>query len=380
MHLTVALAEPGWHPASWRFSSRPAARLAPFAEMAETAERAGIDALLLGLPAAPESRRMHPTPRVHLDPLPLLGSLIARTQRIGLAAYWATDMAEPFHVARVLATLDHLSGGRSGWIVGRLPRERLRRAFGQAVALDDAAGWARTDEFVDVVGKLWDSWEDGGFAVDQQSGVFADADRVHPIRHEGAHFKVRGPLNVPRPVQGQPVVIWAGADGPEVRAVAAASAELVLAACPSPAEARTLRNGWREAASRAGRDPDAVRLMMNVMPILGANPAQAARRAAEADALAEGPPAVDPDAPVPTPAQRFVGTPAEFSAMLAAWIEGAACDGFNILPAIAAQDLAILAQEVVPMLQQQGLRPHASRDGTLRERLGLARTRSRFAV
>jgi alkanesulfonate monooxygenase SsuD/methylene tetrahydromethanopterin reductase-like flavin-dependent oxidoreductase (luciferase family) len=120
MHLLASLAAHGWHPAAWRVSGTAGfAGAAPFKAAAQTAERGGLDAVLLGLPTAPLAvRAAGRVDGLQLDPLPLLGLLIGATRRIGLGGYWPADVAEPFHVARVFATLDHLAGGRTGWIAG----------------------------------------------------------------------------------------------------------------------------------------------------------------------------------------------------------------------------------------------------------------------
>ena len=276
------------------------------ADMATTAERGGLDALWLGHGDAPA-----------LDPLPLLGSLIARTQRIGLGAAWSLDYSEPFHVARVFATLDHLSGGRTAWLFGQADAPAL---FDHRTAVIDPA--ARAVEFVDVVTKLWDSWEDEAFLLDVATGRFADPARVHPIVHAGPFFTVRGPLNVPRSVQGHPVVAQALGD-----------------AAPNPAAEILLVAG--DAATRHGlRRPGRI-MLREWTPDLGKAPAALAR--AMVDRLAQQD-----------------------------------CDGFNLrLPP---DDLARFTDTVVPLLQQQGHRPAASIGTTLRGKLGLARPRSRYAA
>lgn len=183
--------------------------------MTRTAERCKLDAVIFA--------------GTRLDPLPLMGSMIGITSRIGLAAGWTVDFTEPYHVARVFATLDYLSYGRSAWLVEMFDTDRLLPLIGKP---PEAAGIAsyceRAGEFIGVVKALWDSWEDEGFALDKASGMFADPDRVHPINHAGRYFTVRGPLNVPRPPQGTPPLIMRDPADPVARQFVATQADVVL--------------------------------------------------------------------------------------------------------------------------------------------------------
>jgi alkanesulfonate monooxygenase SsuD/methylene tetrahydromethanopterin reductase-like flavin-dependent oxidoreductase (luciferase family) len=363
VHLFVSLAAHGWHPAAWRVSGQAGfAGAAPFLRAARTAEEGGLDAVLLGLPTA--SRAARASARVdglHFDPLPLLGLLIGATERIGLCGYWPVDVAEPFHVARVFATLDHLSGGRTGWIAGLAGRAETEGRFQRAdLPYEGPDALARQVELIDVARRLWDSWEDRSFVVDQATGTFADSDHVHPIDHADRFFTVRGPLNVPRPVQGQPVILQRDVLA-SARSGIAASAEVVLAAPAALAEAKAARAEWRALA------PD-VRYVASLVVVLGETEAIATKRAAELDALA------DDRRP------RFVGTPEQLAAHLAQWQAAGACHGFDILPAVLSIDLDLLVTGVVPLLRARGLRPKGYAGGTLRDHLQLARPLSRFAA
>ena len=345
--------------------------------MARAAERGSIDAVLLGLPTVSAALRADgKVDGLRLDPLPLLGALIGATERIGLCAYWPGDIAEPYHVARVFATLDHLAGGRTGWIAGLEGPAELADKFQRLdLPIGGAEAAARLVELIDVARQLWDSWEDKGFVVDQATGTFADPERVHPIDHAGRFFTVRGPLNVPRPVQGQPVILYRdvplGEGVGEARLGAAASAEIVLATSATIAEAKASRAEWRALAARQDRAADSVRFVLRVMPILADTEAAAHKRAAELDGLA---------GESADPAPRFVGTPEQFAVHLADWHGASACDGFDILPAVSSLDLDLLVDVVVPLLRQRGLRPAGYDASTLRGHLGLQRAASRFAA
>jgi len=363
VHLFTSLAAHGWHPAAWRVSSQAGFEGAtPFLRAAKAAECGGLDGVLLGLPAASRATRAAgKTDGLHLDPLPLAGLLIGATRHIGLCAYWPADVAEPFHVARVFATLDHLSGGRTAWVAGLGGPEELTGRFQRPDHnLSDGEAAERFVELVDVARQLWDSWEDKGFVVDQATGTFAASEHVHPIDHAGRFFTVRGPLNVPRPVQGQPVIIHRDRP-PSVRGGLAASANIVLGEPTTLVEAKTARAEWRALA------PD-VRYVVRLEVILGESDAVATKRAAELDGLANDSRA------------SLVGTPEQLAEHVAAWQTAGACDGFDILPAVTAPDLDLLANAVVPLLRARGLRPAGYAGRTLREHLQIARPLSRFAA
>jgi alkanesulfonate monooxygenase SsuD/methylene tetrahydromethanopterin reductase-like flavin-dependent oxidoreductase (luciferase family) len=375
VHLFASLAAHGWHPAAWQVTGRPGFEgAAPFVAAVRTAERGGLDAVLLGLPSAPRAiRAAGKVDGLRFDPLPLLGLLIGATRQIGLCGYWPADVAEPYHVARVFATLDHLANGRTGWVAGLDGDAELAGRF-QLPSLprheNDAA--AREIELIDVVRQLWDSWEDEGFVVDQSTATFADPARVHPIEHAGRFFTVRGPLNVPRPVQGQPVILHRDAPPGAVRAGIAASAEVVLGEATTMAEAAGDRSDWRTLAARSGRAPESLRYVVRVMPILAETEEAAHRRAGNLDESTG-------DA-VGAAVLRFVGTPEQFATHLAEWHAAQACDGFDILPAVQPIDLALVVDAVVPLLRRRGLVRVGYEAPTLRGHLGLRRQPSRFAA
>ena len=353
IHVALSLAGSGYHPASWQVSRLPAAPNARACQaVARQAEAAGVDAILLGIPVKGAS--LGSSGRVNtmqLDPLPLLGSMIAVTRHIGLGASWTVDFTEPYHVARVFATLDHLSYGRTGWIVDMFGTDALLPLIGKPAQTADVAAYCeRAGEFIDVVRQLWDSWEDEAFALDKASGMFVDPDHVHPINHVGPYFQVRGPLNVPRPPQGNPVLIVEDPADTTARRFVANIADVILIDGPSVARCQELHD------MAGGRD---VRVLANIHFTLGETESAAQHRAATLDALAmplfgEG---------------RFIGTPARFAEQLADWHRQGGCDGFNLLPAVLPDDVDML---VIP---QDGVRTTT----TFRERLGLVRPRSQFA-
>jgi FMN-dependent oxidoreductase (nitrilotriacetate monooxygenase family) len=143
--------------------------------------------------------------------LTLLPALAVLTKRIGLIATASTTYNEPYHVARKFASLDHISGGRSGWNVVTSGNHGEAMNLGLEEHVEHATRYRRAREFFDVVTGLWDSWADDAFIRDVKSGSYFDPDKMHVLNHHGEFLKVRGPLNIARPIQGWPVIVQAGA-------------------------------------------------------------------------------------------------------------------------------------------------------------------------
>jgi len=371
LHLTVSLAGSGYHPAAWHTSPLPPGpNAAALQAMARTAERGRLDAVLLGLPI--DCTATHDLARVNtmqLDPLPLLGSMIGVTRQIGLGAAWTVDYTKPYHVARVFATLDHLSYGRTAWLAQMFDTAALALRIGRPAGPDDPAAYCvRAGEFIAVVRQLWDSWEDAAFAVDKPSGMFVDPERVHPINHVGTHFSVRGPLNVHRPPQGNPVLVLQDSATPSVRHFVAATADVLLTSCASPTAAAARYRVLHASAMERAQCAEAPLILANMMVVLAPTEDAAQRRGAALDAII--PPARGP---------RFVGTPEQLVDLMITWSQHNACDGFNILPAVLPTDLDLLVDLVIPRLQRIGMFRADYTGTTLRDHLGLTRPRSQFA-
>lgn len=345
MILTVSAPGCGAHPEARRFSAAPSApSLAWFRALTQTAERGGIDAILFDGawgPAGPFT----------LDPVPLIAALASSSQHIGLGAAIALDHAEPFNIARSYAAIDRLTAGRSAWIAtmgtGRVSD------FGHAPLRDAASTRARAAESIAVVRKLWDSWEDEALVLDKPNGRFSNPDVIHPINHSGEYFSVRGPLNAPRPLQGNPPVFQRGIS-PEAVALARESAELLVAPVDDPSELAAIRTAL-------GERP---RLLARLAVLLAPTDAAAKARATELGGALEG--------------LSFVGTPDGLVGKLAEL--ASLCDGVDIWPAVLSLDLDLLVDQVVPKLQAKGLRPATYQGRTLREILRLPRPRSQFAA
>ncbi|MFJ9089549.1 LLM class flavin-dependent oxidoreductase [Streptomyces sp. NPDC102384] len=205
---------------------------------------------------------------VKLDLSTVLGAVAGATRHIGLGATYSTTYYQPFHVARTFATLDHLSGGRAAWNVVTSVNDAEAQNFGMTEHLAHDQRYDRADEFIDVVAKLWDSWEDDAIVADRETGVFADPDRVHEVDHHGTYFDVRGPLTVPRTPQGRPVIIQAGQSG-RGQAFAAKWADLIFTSDPSQEVADEHYRAQKKLIGAAGRDPGSVRVLPLVYTVVG---------------------------------------------------------------------------------------------------------------
>ena len=345
MILTVSIPGCGAHPNAWRCSTAPAApSLSWFRTLTATAERGGFDAILF-------DGEWGPAGPFVLDAVPLIAALAASSKSIGLGAAIALDHAEPFNIARSFAAIDRLTAGRSA-LIARTGTGRLAD-FAHVQPQEPAARWARAAECVTVVRKLWDSWEDESIVLDKPNGRFSDPKYIHPINHSGPFFSVRGPLNAPRPLQGNPPVIQRGAT-PEDLALAHETADVFVASVDDPGKLTAIRQSL-------GERP---RLLVRLAVLLAPTEAAAKVRTAELGG--------------PLGGLSFTGTPDGLAAYL---IElSALCDGVDIAPAVVPTDLELLVDEVVPRLRNRGQRPAAYEGRTLREHLHLSRPRSQFAA
>lgn len=190
-----------------RARSRPARTgLQALADAAVTADRAGLDALVV--------RRGDPADPATVEPAGVLAVVAARTVALGLVAEASPAYYEPFHLARELATLDILSAGRAGLLLD--PRANPAEQWAGLAPHEEAAGdggtgagHARAEEYLTVLTGLWDSFDDDAFLHDRASGRYFRPEALHPLDHHGTHYRVAGPLNIARPPQGHPVLLTA---------------------------------------------------------------------------------------------------------------------------------------------------------------------------
>src|SRR5215467_6276082 len=361
---------------------------------------------------------------VKLDAVTVLTVMATATERLGLGATYSTSYYEPFHVARVFATLDLMSGGRAAWNVVTSLNDGEAQNMGKDAHLEHDFRYDRADEFMEVVLGHWDAWEDGALIMDKKSGRFADPTKVKRLDHKGQFFKSRGPFTVPRSDQGHPVVIQAGASGRGQR-FAGRWGEVVFTATRNLAGAKEGYAAVRNEAAKAGRDPDQMFLCNLTTPVVGASKAEAEDKMAfinklplQIDALSLLAEALNfdfaakgIDEPITTeelksmqgilgirdgvlktsgktnPSARdfvtfsgrgqvqdaIVGGPKEIADKLEEMFVESGCDGFVIADTIVPGSYADFVKHIVPELQRRGLFHKDYAGKTLRENLGLTR-------
>jgi alkanesulfonate monooxygenase SsuD/methylene tetrahydromethanopterin reductase-like flavin-dependent oxidoreductase (luciferase family) len=381
MHLAVALDGVGWHPAAWR---EPRARPAElytgryWTDVIAEAERGLLDFVTIEDGFSLQSSR---TDRVagRLDAVLIAARTAPLTRHIGLIPTVVVTHTEPFHVSKAIATLDYASNGRAGIRVrvsaspaeaalfGRrdFPRLNLADRDDPAVRHLVTTLFDEAADFVEVVRRLWDSWEDDAEIRDAATGRFVDREKLHYIDFSGDHFDVKGPSITPRPVQGQPVVSALGHAAVPYRLIAKA-ADIGYVTPRDSGQARQI-----VAEISAARDaPDPVRVFGDLVVFLGPSEAAAAGRKARLDELAGA--AYTSDATI------FTGTPARLADLLTEW-QRAGLSGFRLRPGAVPDDLEAITRELVPELQRRGAFRTAYEADTLRGLLGLRRPAGRYA-
>ncbi|MFI7275251.1 LLM class flavin-dependent oxidoreductase [Streptomyces sp. NPDC049879] len=397
LHLAVALDGAGWHPAAWREPrARPDELLTAryWADLVALAESGLLDFVTLEDALALQSTDANaPDDRTdlvrgRLDAVLVASRVAPLTRHIGLVPTVTVTHTEPFHISKAVATLDHISGGRGGWRAqiarpleaphfgrreiapfpapgpgGRLaPPEEYERAAADA--------FGETEDFVEAVRRLWDSWEDDAEIRDAATERFVDRDRLHYVDFAGRWFSVRGPSIVPRPPQGQPLVtVLAHAAAP--RRLGARSADVVYVTPRDGEDARAAVADVRAEQEAAGRGGETVHVFGDLDVTLAATAAEAEDRRAALDARAGGAPASD--------AQVFTGTAVELADLLLALRDGG-LTGFRLRPAVLPDDLAAITGALVPELQRRGVFRTAYEADTLRGLLGLGRPANRYAA
>ncbi|MBS4102754.1 LLM class flavin-dependent oxidoreductase [Tsukamurella paurometabola] len=214
---------------------------------------------------------------VALEPATVVATMAAVTEHLGLGATISATYYLPYHVARVFATLDQLSGGRVSWNVVTSLNDAEARNFGVDQHLEHDARYDRADEFLGAVKKLWNSWDEDALVLDKEAGVFADPTKVHYVDHDGKWLNVRGPLQVPRSPQGEPVILQAGLS-PRGRRFAGKWAEAVFSLAPNLEFMQATYQGIKAEVEAAGRDPEQTKIFTAVMPVLGETKAIAQER------------------------------------------------------------------------------------------------------
>ena len=289
--------------------------------------------------------------RGRLDALLTLARVAPLTRSIGLVPTVTTTHTEPFHVSKNVATLDYVSLGRAGWKVAVSTTEGEAAHFGRKDAAPPAELYAEAEEAVDVVVRLWDSWEDDAVIRDQPTGRYVDRDKLHYVDFEGRFFDVRGPSITPRPPQGHPIVaVDAGND--LALPIAGSFADLVFV---DALDAESASRRRREIHRAARWPPDAIPTTSPSWPTsMSCSSATATPRATRARLDAS---VGETDASGASGALDFVGTPPELAALLEAWFREEAVDGFTIRPAVLPHTLALLVDDVAPILRERARVP-----------------------
>jgi FMN-dependent oxidoreductase (nitrilotriacetate monooxygenase family) len=424
----------GHHEAAWRYKGSEPQRafdIEYYQDLARRAEAAKFDAVFFADgPALADNIRY--AARFRLEPITWLAAIAAVTSRIGLIATASTTYTEPYNLARLFASLDHISHGRAGWNIVTTSAPQAAQNFGLPEHPPHGERYEKAKEFLDVVTKLWDSWEDDALVIDPASGIFADTDRIHSIDHVGKHFRVRGPLNTARSPQGRPVYVQAGSseDG---RAFAARFAEAIFTAHQTLGSAQQFYSDIKSRAKAFDRKPEHVKILPGISPFIGSTQSEARALQEEFDDLIQPEYSLvqlrrmigvdlsghDLDAPFPRHlidtkgpagvASRFqlvvdiidrerptirqllrrlaggrghwviAGTPEEVADNIQTWFENGAADGFNVMPPWLTGGFDAFVEQVVPILRKRGLFREDYTGATLRDHYGLPRPDSLYA-
>lgn len=397
-----------------------------YKDLAQAAERACFDAVFLadivavndrnrGIEAAGQMGNA-----VVFEPLTMLGALAAVTERIGLVATASTTYHQPFHIARMIGSLDHLSRGRIGWNVVTSQGETEAAAFGLDAQLDTNFRYERASEFVDLVFDLWNSFEPDAFIRDKASARYFDPKKVHPVDHKGKHFKVRGALNVPASPQGRPVISQAGMSEPGFE-LAARTADVMFCAPGSLERGKAFYADVKGRMGKYGRSPDQIAIMPGLFVVAGGTEQEARRLYADAQAATPdafklasierylggvGAMDWDLDKPIPPTAEdgaarmkrrvsfeingrrmtarelgdqitscyghiTCIGAVEQVADVMQTWIEERGCDGFTLFPHYLPGNAFAFFDMVVPELQRRGLFRTEYEGSTFRGHLGL---------
>jgi FMN-dependent oxidoreductase (nitrilotriacetate monooxygenase family) len=221
-----------------------------------------------------------------LDPLPVLGAIAAVTSRIGLGATRSTTYSQPYSLAREFSTLDHLSSGRAAWNVVTSVNQGEADNFGLRETLGHDERYDRADEFLEVTHKLWGSWAPDALVLDAENGVYANADLVNPIAHQGTHFNVQGPLNIPSSPQRGPVIIQAGSSH-RGQDFAARWAEVVFGIQPDLPRMQRFYQDLKGRVAKFGRVPDDIKVLTAMMPFVAESRAEAEEKCAQHNAMVD---------------------------------------------------------------------------------------------
>ncbi len=432
LHLGAFFHPTGHHVASWLDESAQidaGTNFRHYVELAQTAERAKFDLMFLADALAvrdgrPEAMRRWPQYMAYFEPLTLLSAIAPLTSHLGLVATATTSYNEPYNVARKFASLDLISGGRAGWNVVTSSNQSEAFNFGREAHYEHDARYDRASEFTDVVRGLWQSWDVDAFVRDRVSGIYHDPDKLHELNHKGAHFSVKGPLNVARSPQGEPVLFQAGSSEAG-RELAARTAEAVFTPQTVLTQAQDFYADLKGRMPRFGREPWQLKVMPGLNPIVGRTLAEAKDKHAHLQSLIHPDVGLevlsyslgkfdlrgyDVDGPLPEAVERHgtnagqtgfrqivdwarnegltirqlyqrfagargqrtvIGTATMIVDEMQTWFDNRAVDGFLIQPSTLPGGLNDFVELIIPELRDRGLFRTEYEWTTLRQNMGL---------
>ncbi len=437
MALALLAQGNGLHPASWIAAGGPtdcSNDVSYYADMARLAEKGLFDLFFVADTPAARTDNLEAwsryTPYMNcFEPITLLTALAGVTSRIGLGGTASTSFYEPYNIARLYASLDHISHGRGAWNVVTSGNNYAARNFGEDKLPPHAKRYARAKEFVEVVKALWDTYDDDAIVYDREKGVYFDPAKFHVLDHQGEFFKMHSALNIARCPQGQPVIIQAGASNAG-KELAAETAEVVFNSDDELADAKAYYDDVKGRTAKFGRTPADLRVLAGFTPTIGESKWEAEDKYRQLQELIH--PLVgkvrvssdleadvsdlDPDQPIPLDRipksanlhtryfeqivdmiknqkltlrqlwqryergnKRVLGTAIDVADTMQEWFEAGACDGFMMIFPTLPDGLDTFVAQVVPELQRRGLYRTAYEGTTLREHLGLKRPASRYA-
>lgn len=432
--LNVVVMGLGMHPGAWRYRDGDPfdyTTLDYFKRTAQAAEKGCLHAMFLADTLAVSEENFERPNLGAMDPTIVLSALASCTSHLGLIATASTTFNEPYNIARRIASLDHISGGRAAWNIVTTFVPDVAKNFGTTLPAHDDR-YVRAEEFVDIVIKLWESWGTGSTIGDKARGVFADGSKVTKVEHQGAHYRIDGASTLPRTPQGRPLLFQAGSSGPG-RELAARVADVVFTAQNTDGAAGEFRADVRRRAQARGRDPDSIKVLPGLMPILGGTEAEARARKDELDELSgqaelkklalrvgvkvSDLEPIDKLFPVDLVMantsfkasegfrnaavrmakeksltvrellyqnggghRQVVGTPEQVADTIETLFRGGAADGFNLMIDVVPSGVEDFVAEVVPILQKRGLFRREPTGRTLRESLGLPMPRPASAI
>ena len=426
------------HPAGWRLPEAfPETDMSfpNYVHMAQTAERGKLDCIFfqdtVGVvggvkeDATPTKCRI-----VWPEPATLIAALAAVTKNIGLVSTATTTYSEPYTIARRFGSVDCISNGRAGWNVVTSQIELESKNFGFEEHMEHGARYEKAEEFVDICFGLWDSFEEGAFLRNKETGIFYDTSLAHELNHEGKYFKVKGPLNLPRTPQGRPVIAQAGSSDVGIK-FAARAADMIFTAQSTIPEGQAFYRKVKDQVASFGRNPDHVKIMPGLMPILGATREEAQETYDKLVSMTSDEVSIrslnhysggidltklDPDMILPElpPANTakarqdlivakakqenwtirqtaqfvavaqghhtVVGSAADVADLMQDWLENEACDGFMLMSPFYPVPLERIVDHLVPELQRRGIFRTEYEGTTLRDSLGIPVPENRYTA